>query len=240
MLERLKLTSDPLYANASLAQARDDDELLWPDVAYFTGQHPVMEWVGDKLLQRVGRNEALALRAKVESPTFIVQGLYSNKAGQATVVEWMAIDRLDGPNAQVRVRDLQDALREAGVGPRMANPGWDDNDNDNDNDGDADNDIGLRAAQKLLALAVEAGRTHVHQMRQVRSQTMLDTVKRYQRRLDRWKEASFDVAQQIALVGPRDKRVKQIEHTAKTQGGLIERLASEGAPLVRVLAVILP
>ena len=52
ILERLRLTSNADYANASLKRARDGDELLWPEEVFFTGQHPVM---GSGLLTRLLR-----------------------------------------------------------------------------------------------------------------------------------------------------------------------------------------
>ena len=225
MLERLKLTSDPFYANASLARARDGDELLWPEEVFFTGQHPVMEWVSDKLLQQVGRNEAPVLRAQVDSVTFVVQGLYSNRNGQATVVEWMAIDHLDGTP---RTRSLDEMLVAAKVGPRMPNPGG------------LGDPAQLKTAQGLVPAAVRAGREYVKAVRQERSATMQAAVKVHHRRLDDWRKQSNMLAEQLQLAGVKDKKIKHIDHIAKAQERLIERLASEGDPLVRVVAVLLP
>ena len=224
VLERLKLTSDPAYANASLARARDGDELLWPEEVFFTGQHPVMEWVSDKLLAQVGRNEAPVLQAHVDGATFVVQGLYSNKNGQATVVEWMAIDRI---SSTPRVRRLEEALSDAKVGPRMPNPG------------NLAAEV-IKDAQALVPQAVAAGRVHVKAVRQERSAALLASVKAHQRRLDAWRNQSAQLAEQLPLPGVRDKRIQQIDHTAEAKRRLIERLASEGDPLVRVVAVLVP
>ena len=224
ILERLKLTSNADYANASLKRARDGDELLWPEEVFFTGQHPVMEWVSDKLLQQVGRNEAPVLVAGVDDATFIVQGLYSNKNGQATVVEWMAIDRL---GASPRVRPLTEVLAGAQIGPRMPNPGGDDWFQE------------VLRAQSLVKQAVQAGRDELKRVRQERSQALLSSVKAHQRRLDAWKAQSSVLAEQLGLQAVQDKRKRQIDATAEAKIKLIERLASEGDPLVRVVAVLI-
>jgi ERCC4-related helicase len=225
VLDRLKLTSDPAYANASLARARDEDELLWPEEVFFTGQHPVMEWVSDKLLQHVGRNEAPVMRAKVDNPTFVVQGMYSNKSGQATVVEWMAIDHLA---TEPRVRSLADLLDAAAIGAKMANPGG------------LANSAALTETQAAIPLAINTGRDYLKRMRQERSKRMLESVKQHERRLNHWREESTSLAEQLALVPIKQKRVKQIDTTVEAQRKLIARLSSDGEPLVRVVAVLLP
>jgi ERCC4-related helicase len=225
VLDRLKLTSDPAYANASLARARDEDELLWPEEVFFTGQHPVMEWVSDKLLQHVGRNEAPVMRAKVDNPTFVVQGMYSNKSGQATVVEWMAIDHLA---TEPRVRSLADLLDAAAIGAKMANPGG------------LANSAALTEAQEAIPLAINIGRDYLKRMRQERSKRMLESVKQHERRLNHWREESTSLAEQLALLPIKQKRVKQIDATVEAQRKLIARLSSDGEPLVRVVAVLLP
>jgi ERCC4-related helicase len=225
VLDRLKLTSDPAYANASLARARDEDELLWPEEVFFTGQHPVMDWVSDKLLQHVGRNEAPAMRGKVDNPTFVVQGMYSNKSGQATVAEWMAIDHLA---TEPRVRSLADLLDAAAIGAKMANPGG------------LANSAALTEAQEAIPLAINIGRDYLKRMRQERSKRMLESVKQHERRLNHWREESSSLAEQLALVPIKQKRVKQIDATVEAQRKLIARLSSDGEPLVRVVAVLLP
>lgn len=225
VLERIKLTSDPAYANASLARARDSDELLWPEEVFFSGQHPVVEWASDKLLQKVGRNEAPVLKATVDEITFVVQGVYSNRNGQATVVEWMAIDRVGGTP---RVRPLDDMLKSAQVGPKLANPGG------------LDATGLVQTAQKMLPQAVKAGLDHVRSVRQARSEALLEKVKVHERRLTAWRLQSRTLAEQLALPGLQQKRTQQIDRIAEAKEGLIQRLASEGEPLVRVVAVVVP
>jgi hypothetical protein len=77
-------------------------------------------------------------------------------------------------------------------------------------------------------------------VRQERSQALLGSVKAHQRRLDAWKQQSAALAEQLALPGVQEKRKRQIDHVAEAKVRLIERLASEGDPLVRVVAVVLP
>ena len=43
---------------------------------------------------RFGRNESPVLLAKVRAPSYLLQVMFTNRIGQPTVVEWLAIDSL--------------------------------------------------------------------------------------------------------------------------------------------------
>jgi hypothetical protein len=77
----------------------------------------VVEWLTDKVLVRLGRQEALIITADVPEPTYLVQGVYSNALGRPTVVKWMGVTR--GGTVE---DDMVGLLRRSGVGPTMANP----------------------------------------------------------------------------------------------------------------------
>ncbi len=90
----------------------------WPEIAFLSDVHPMVDWLVDKVLIRLGRQQAPVLPADVAGPVFLVQGVYCNRLGQPTVVDWMAVSGLPG---QPTVVPLDDALRQAKVGPTMAN-----------------------------------------------------------------------------------------------------------------------
>ncbi|MEU4133053.1 DEAD/DEAH box helicase [Streptomyces wuyuanensis] len=116
--DRLKVTFNRRLADSSLTRARASATSSWPDISLLTDLHPVMEWLTDKVLVRLDRQEAPVLTADVARPTYLVQGIYSNALGRPTVVKWMAVTT-DG-----EVDDNMVAvLRRAQVGPTMANPG---------------------------------------------------------------------------------------------------------------------
>ena len=115
--ERMKVTFDRQLAQRKLDEARKT-KTLWPDIAYLSDLHPMIEWLTDKVLLRITRQQAPVLIADVEEPVFLIQGVYSNALGQPTVVQWMAVTGLpDEP----RVAGLTDTLKQAGVGPGMVN-----------------------------------------------------------------------------------------------------------------------
>ncbi|MGW5122513.1 SNF2-related protein [Streptomyces sp. NPDC004069] len=116
--DRLKVTFNRRLADHSLTRARASATSSWPDISLLTDLHPVMEWLTDKVLVRLDRQEAPVLTADVSRPTYLVQGIYSNALGRPTVVKWMAVTT-DGEVDD----DMVAVLRRAKVGPTMANPG---------------------------------------------------------------------------------------------------------------------
>nr|WP_244363380.1 DEAD/DEAH box helicase [Streptomyces aquilus] len=114
--ERLLVTLNRTLANNSLVRARESSASSWPEISLLTDLHPVVEWLTDKVLVRLGRQEAPVITADVEAPTYLIQGIFSNKLGRPTVVKWMAVRGGEVTD------DMVGTLRRAGVGPTMANP----------------------------------------------------------------------------------------------------------------------
>ena len=85
---RLRLTTDAATASRYLEQAvnakgdSDATGTAWPEVHFLGPQHPVLDWLADKLLYRVERNEAIAIPCDVDAPTVLVSGVWSNKLGE--------------------------------------------------------------------------------------------------------------------------------------------------------------
>ena len=69
--ERLRLTSDPATADTALREAVDqradagESGTAWPEIHHLGPQHPVLEWIADKILYRQDRDEAIALPCDV-------------------------------------------------------------------------------------------------------------------------------------------------------------------------------
>ena len=115
--ERLLVTFNRRLAEHSLKRARESSTSSWPEISLLTDLHPVVEWLTDKVLVRLGRQEALIITADVPEPTYLVQGVYSNALGRPTVVKWMGVTR--GGTVE---DDMVGLLHRSGVGPTMANP----------------------------------------------------------------------------------------------------------------------
>jgi len=82
---------------------------------------PSTELGRDKLLFRLGRDEAIALPADVSDPVLLVSGVWSNKLGEPLAGAWLAAAVEDAWSSS---RTLHGALASAGVAHGMVNPAW--------------------------------------------------------------------------------------------------------------------
>ncbi|MEU1786227.1 helicase-related protein [Streptomyces sparsogenes] len=114
--DRLLVTFNRRLAEHSLQRARESSTSSWPEISLLTDLHPVVEWLTDKVLVRLGRQEAPMITANVAEPIYLIQGVYSNKLGKPTVVKWMGVTRKGAVDD-----DMVSLLRRCGVGPSMAN-----------------------------------------------------------------------------------------------------------------------
>ncbi|MCM3882709.1 DEAD/DEAH box helicase [Frankia sp. R82] len=218
---RLQLTVDRQEAEASLAASRAGKETLWPEKGFLTDIHPVVDWLVDKVLVRLDRQQAPVLTVPVDEPTFLVQGVYCNAFGQPTVVEWMALAGLPGPAS---FRPMHEALAAAGVGPGMTN---------------IQAALDLAPLQALVPAAVAAARAHLERQRVDWDEHIAEPLRAYLTRLDTWVTRSLPGSTDQA-VAALTKRARFVRETENRQRELVERLHTIGEPMLRVLAVLAP
>lgn len=225
IIERLKLTADRAVAEDRLAKARASATSMWPDVGFLSGQHPILDWLIDKVLVRLGRNEAPVIVCAVDQPTFLLQGVYSNATGEPTAVEWLAVDDL-APGRIPSVRPMLAALASAGVGPAMINPS-----------------APLPAAdlaswQAMIPEAVAVGREHLAYRREDLVADLEDRMAAYRQRLDAWAARRHELIAAMNKGPHQIHAAKELEkHLASTREH-IASLDTVGEPLVRVVALL--
>jgi ERCC4-related helicase len=212
--ERMRVTFDRALAQKKLDEARQT-KTLWPEIAYLSDLHPMIEWLTDKVLLSVPRQQAPVLIATVGEPVFLIQGVYSNALGQPTVVEWMAVTGLPG---EPHVDDMADVLQQAKVGPDMVNTL---------RFGD------IARLQGLVPAAVAAAREHLEARRASYDATIDCPIEEYRARLVTWEQASLD-----SLLPTAGGKREKVRETAGDLGRLTEALRTVGEPLLRLLAVL--
>lgn len=213
--KRMRVTFDQALARRKLDEARDTST-LWPDIGYLSDLHPMVEWLVDKVLVRLARGKAPVLRAAVPRPTFLVQGVYSNRLGRPTVVEWMAIDGLpDEP----QTADMAEVLEQAGVGPAMIN---------------TQRPVDRDGLERLIPAAVHAGRAHLEKRRSDYDERIAAPLADYRARLAHWEQLSLTES----TGAQRDRTERRVRATVTEQQHLVDALRTTGEPLLRVLAVL--
>lgn len=85
---------DAAIETARQARAEDD---TWPQLHYLWPQHPIMDWLGDRVLTHFGRHRAPLLQSHNLRPgeqAFILMSLVPNRKGQPLLVEWQVASRI--------------------------------------------------------------------------------------------------------------------------------------------------
>lgn len=220
--ERLRVTGDAHIAENALARARESSTSQWPEIGHLSPLHPFVDWLVDKVLVAVGRNQAPVIIADVDHPTFCVQGMYSNGRGQPQLVEWLAI--IPTESGPTEVADLFETLDSAAVGPTMANPAA---------------PMNLEPLQRLLPAVVEAVRIELDARRVTHDTDVDELLVEPQARLERWRSSRFT---QSTLFDENTRRRNdhRTREVSDDTTALIESLKTINQPLVRVLAVLVP
>ncbi|MGC4951095.1 DEAD/DEAH box helicase [Streptomyces sp. DT224] len=239
VLDKLRVTFDPGFAQQRLDRARERsgerskgaitkqerrETSGWPDVSYLTDQHPVVEWLTDKVLVRLTRNAAPVITANVPGPVFLMQGMYSNAKGHPTVLAWSCVTGLEY-GSPVFDDDLVGVLERAGVKPKMLNRPF---------AGDID------ALRALVPRAVEATRQHLLTLRSSQEEPLIEQLAEYEKRLAAWRKASQSTFEQLTLGIRREHEEQRVETTAIEVEQLIEQLATQGDSMIRVIGVLVP
>lgn len=217
---RMKLTFSRQDAADSLRRAREDADSrsLWPDAHYVGELHPVLEWITDKVLVQLGRQQATVIqvdRTRVPEPVLLTQGVWSNSDGRPTVVAWLAVDRLDRPGEEPRVRKLtRPLLDEFGLRPDMP---------DHFAQGDP------KVLQQFVPVAVEATRREMDRRRAESEKHIDDPLRQYETEVGRWLEQPLPGFNRTE----RERAAENLEKAAA-------RLRTAGEPMIRVLAALEP
>ena len=96
------LCASPQRMAHAIEEARQKraEEDTWPQLHYLWPQHPIVEWLGERVLTAFGRHRAPVVRSPHLSPgehAFILTGVVPNRKGQPLLVEWqVACRRNDG------------------------------------------------------------------------------------------------------------------------------------------------
>ena len=168
--ESLKLSIDRDFIQKCLVDSRQDEN-RWPEWELFWNQHPLAEWLNDKVLANFQRHEAPVIRIQgVGSPIFMFQGVVSNLRSQPVLIRWFGVQDED----IVELDKLHRLLL-----PALVNPG---------------ENFDAQALSDHLPRAITLARSYVEAERQSRGQELLKKMKPEERRVQAWikkKQAQF-------------------------------------------------
>jgi superfamily II DNA or RNA helicase len=96
--DQYTLCADPQRVAQAIEQARqaraEDD--TWPHLHYLWPQHPIMDWLGDRVLTTFDRHRAPVIRSARLQPgeqAYVLMSLVPNRKGQPLLVDWQVACR---------------------------------------------------------------------------------------------------------------------------------------------------
>ena len=98
-------------------------ESSWPDIQLFWEQHPVMEWLSDRVLAKFGRHDAPVIISQHLQPNeyiYLFQGIMSNMKSQPLLVEWFGV--VYEGDSKNDVIFLKEVIQKTGLNNDMLNP----------------------------------------------------------------------------------------------------------------------
>ena len=239
----LKLTVDRQRVMDALEEARQD-ERKWPEWQLFWEQHPVAEWLDDRVLGKFARHEAPVLRLAKglgsNERIVVFQGVISNNRSQPVLAEWFCV-RFEG-STPAGTMTLAELVLATGLDEATANPGG------------GLSDAMDQELSGLLGPAVEEARQHMQMLRNQRASAIGDPLREGLRKVKRWHDRRLKdleqqrdslVARQGRLRGDQEKRLEEqrkdvsLRHQAR-KDWIEEGMKTIPEPYLRVAAVLIP
>ncbi|MDB2686880.1 DEAD/DEAH box helicase [Mariniblastus sp.] len=167
---QFKLTDDPERVATAIKAARELSG-YWADELLCTDQHPILQWVKERLLMLMKRGECPHVTSRNLEPgelCFCFIGQISSRAGVPITVDAHAISFRHGGGFEHR--SLEEALDAAGFKSLM-------------NDGKERN---TASAEVLIPSAVEASLKHMRELGVTAQDSLLGPLRVEERRLKKW------------------------------------------------------
>lgn len=226
--ERLVLAVDQRTGKAELDRARRavGSGTSWPEAHFLGPLHPVLDWAADKALSRFGRGEVPVVTGAVDEPLVVGLGTLSNGRGQVVLRALIGLSFFDESIDPYVVQEEQvlDLLHKAGVRDGGINSG---------------RHIDTDRWQSLVPKAIDQMRHYMKGVRQQRTMTVQEPLRRAAYRIRDWRKRSEQLALELAP-SHRARMTRSVERHGRQAEDLVKELAAREAPMLRVLAVVVP
>ncbi|NEX15301.1 MAG: helicase [Halochromatium sp.] len=229
------LSAQPGIVEEAIQRAREEDRqgAAWPDIQYLWPQHPICQWLIDRVIGGVGRRRAPVIvtpQLAADECAFLMLGLIPNRKGQPLIAEWKAIVRRG--NADHAIEDFDLFCQRAGIAERQLP--------------NAKPELDLAALQQALGDAVATMQLFVEGQVKAFSAERAAEVERKLAELRELRNAQEQqLEQRLANViesvraGRRARRQQDIENVFAEYGQWVkDSLEVEPVPFVQVLAAV--
>lgn len=194
---QLFLTSDPKRVDTAIKAALAQKG-QWSKELLLTEQHPVMQWMAEKLMMLQKRGEAPLIASPYLEPgelLFCFIGQVSSRAGTPLIVDPHAVSFRKG--GKIEVRPLKQALQEVQF-DQLANTGKTGN-------------LPEHLLKSFLGSAVDQSRHHMLKLKDQRRALILPRLEEETQRLKHWFQRWAErIDTQLASLPPEGRRATQL------------------------------
>ena len=208
-------------------KASRKNESAWPNIHYLWEQHPVLEWIKDKLLSNFDRLEAPVLKLntlKEDELIYIISGLIPNKKAQPMINGWIGVKFKN--NAFDSILSLDALFEETQLASKIFP--------------NAAKDYDLSDVQKNLPLAIDEATRYIQKLRDDYVDTMDTKILEQLEELDKLKERHLGQLElDINQESKRLEKQKDINIIFKDYHKWIkDSMEIESTPFIQVIAVL--
>ena len=225
------LTDQIEQITAEIARSREDEN-AWPKRHYLWQQHPVSQWLNDRMLALFGRHTAPVLvlpqGLEVDETCFVLSGLIPNRKSHPLIHEWIGVRWRAGQC--VAVEDFSVTLERTQLGKSVIP--------------NRKQAVDLAALQASLPQVIEQARSH---LKQVHQRFVADLKPRLDQQLAELEKLRGKQMQQLELrftesvqAVRKEQQARDIEQVfTDYQEWVRDTLTTEDQPYLQVIAVLI-
>lgn len=215
-------------------QARADED-SWPKLHYLWPQHPILDWLSERVLTAFGRHRAPVIRCPdlaLNEQAFIMMGLIPNRKGQPLLIEWQVAVVLDGQWALQSFPDF--ILRTKLKANSMVN---------------RNQSLDASSLQANLPAAVTEMQNHMINLQKTFSKNMADRLSGTLADLERLQDKQFEQLELRLSTNQQAEQFKKTRREQRTQHirkvfdeyrlWVQDTMTTEPQPFIQVLAAVI-
>ncbi|WP_255303768.1 helicase-related protein [Georgenia sp. 311] len=219
--EKLQLATTPQRGLTELERAlQDETQSAWPEAGYLAPLHPVLDWVSDRALANLGRDQVFAVRGDGDELAVVLQGTLTNQRGQVVAASFLTATFLNPDNPSFAATQAHGsvtaALEAVGFTEHTVNTGA------------LADTTGL---QRFLGPAVDSALRTMEGVTRAAADSTAERVHAWVERTRRWDEEAAGLAKR----GELRERQERVDAERELAGAMLP-----SRTLVRPLLVIVP
>jgi hypothetical protein len=230
---RFRLTRDRELLMREFQRAREREQ-GWPSWHLLWEQHPIHEWLTDRLVAHMTRHAAPVIRVArgldAGQRCFVFQGVTSNQRSQPILCAWFGLV-FDPAGKHIETLDWDPLVERTGLDKPVPNDGA---------------SIDTQPLEPLRTPAVAAATAYMKQLRDQRAKQLGPKLKQEKRRLKSWEDARLDAIEAKLASEPRATQKAQLEQqrldveaqVARRVRWFEETMTTEDQPYLRLAAVL--